>query len=228
MSILPARWRSQLIAVACLGLSLGGCGGLLPKPPERQIYRLMPSFAFSPGLPHVTAQLAVAAPSALAALDTARIATVRSPATLDYFADAEWADHAPFVVQAALLEGFEKSGATAAVGPESLGLHADFVLETALRDFAAIYDSPTAAPHAVVSLNLKLVRLPEHVIVGQTTVRADAAAAANTLADVVAAFDAALGRAVQDAVTWTVGNPALSGHHRSVVSWSRFVQEGGS
>ena len=69
-------------------------------------------------------------PRALDGLDTRRIALHRSAVTLDFFADAEWADQVPFLVREALVASFERSGAVAAVGPEGLGLRADLVLET--------------------------------------------------------------------------------------------------
>ena len=76
----------------------------------------------------------------------------------------------PFLVQTALVEGFEKSAAVPAVGPESLGLRADFILDVAIGDFEAIYDSPDGSPRVVVKLNAKLIRIPERRIVAQMSV----------------------------------------------------------
>ena len=217
------RRRPALAAAASLVVLLAGCGGLLPKPPERPLYRLVPAFAFPNGLPQVAAQLVVAAPSAQGGLDTSRIALTRSAVALDYFADGEWTDHAPALIQSALIDGFEKSGAIAAVAPENLGLNADFVLQSELANFAAVYDSPDKAPRAVIRLDVKLVRLPERKIIAQATLGGEAPAASNTLPDIVAAFDRAVGSAASDAVTWTLRNPALSEAPRSVISRSRFV-----
>lgn len=227
MSTLPCRRRPVFTAAALLVVLLtsSGCGGLIPKPPERQIYRLDAAFAFTgAALPHVPAQLAVATPTALDGLDTRRIALTRTPVTLDYYADAEWTDQAPFLVRDALVQGFEKSGAIAAVGPESLGLHADYLLTTEVRDFEAVYDSPNGAPHVRVVLNLDLVRMPERKILAETVVRGEAAAAANKLPDIVAAFGAALSQAAQGAVVWTVTNPALSPHSGAITSRTRSVR----
>lgn len=206
-----SRLAAAFIAVALLA----GCGGLLPEPPKRQLYRTTPAFAFAAGLPHVRAQLLVAVPTAPAALDSRRIALSRSTVSLDYFADAEWADRAPFLIQTALVEAFEKSAALAGVAPEGLGLRADFVLETALRNFEAVYDSPDGAPRVVVRLDPKLVRLPELRIIAQGSVTREARAAANSVADIVHAFDVALGEAAQQVVIWAVTNPALSERGRA-------------
>lgn len=218
-------WRRALAPIASaalLGL-LAACGGLLPEPPQRQLYRLAPSVSFPAPLPHVAAQLLVAAPSAPAGLDTRRVALSRSPVSLDYYADAEWEDRVPFLVQAALVDAFDRSGSLAGVGPERLGLRFDFVLETAITDFQAVYDAPDRPPHAVVGLVAKLIRMPDRQIVAQASFRGDAPAAVNALADIVRAFDAALGDAAQQVVSWTVTNPALSRRAGSLLSRPRFV-----
>lgn len=200
--------RALAIAAAALLPLLAGCGGLLSGPPQRQLYRVNPSFAFSAGLPHTTAQILVAAPSAPAGIDTARIALSNSPVSLDYFADAEWADRVPFLVQSALVAAFERSAAARA--SDSADLRADFVLETGVRDFEAAYEAPNAPPLVKVALNARLVRMPARDIVAQTTVRREQRAAANAMPDIVRAFDGALGGAASELVTWTVGTPALA------------------
>ena len=217
------RSRVCLIALAALLPLLAACGGLLSGPPQRDLYRLNPAIAFPPGLPQVKAQLLVAIPSAPSGLDTARIALSRSPVSLDYYANAEWTDRAPFLVQAALVEGFQKSAAVPAVAAESGGLRADLLLDTAIRDFQAMYDSPNAAPRVVVALDARLVQMPSRKIVAHTVVRRAARAAANTLDAVVQAYDAALGEAAVDLVRWTVSDPALSAGRASAIRRSRFV-----
>jgi cholesterol transport system auxiliary component len=210
------------VAILTLVVLLAGCG-LLSEAPKRQIYRTSPAPAFTATLPHVAAQLLVAMPTAPAGLDTERIALSRAAVSLDYFADAQWADRVPFLVQTAVVEGFEKSAAIPAVGPESLGVRADFVLEIAIGDFQAIYDSPDGAPRIVVRFNAKLVRIPERRIIAQMSVSREAKAAANAMPEIVRAFDQALGGAIEQIVTWTVSNPALSERRRSVISRTRFV-----
>ena len=226
---MSAPWpRPALRPIALLILLslLAGCGGLLPSPPERQIYRLRPQMAFAAPLPHVAAQLLVATPSAQAGLDTRRIALSQTPLSLEYFAGVEWGDRVPFLVQAALVAGFEKSRAIAAAGTEASGVRADFVLDTSVHDFEAVYDSPNRPPHVRVALTAQLVRLLDRSIVAQTTATGEAAAAGNAVPAVVAAFDGALGGAVQQLVGWTLttlASPALSARRGSVISRTRFV-----
>jgi cholesterol transport system auxiliary component len=221
-----AQAARQLRLFALLGLMpiLSACGGLLPSPPERTLYRLNPTIAFATPLPHVRAQLLVATPTAAAAIDTRRIALIPTPLSMDYYAGAEWADRVPFVIQTALVEAFLKSGAIRAAGPEDLGLRADFVLQTSVRDFAAVYDSPKAPPHVRVRLAATLVRMPDREIVAQTVVNGEAPAAGTSVTDVIPAFDRALGTASRDLVIWTLSNPALSRPHAAVLSRTRFVR----
>ncbi len=217
----------RLIAILMLIPLLAGCGGILSAVPERQIYRTSPTPAFAALLPRSAAQLLVAVPTAPAGLDTERIALSRAAVSLEYFAGVQWTDRVPLLVQTALVEGFEKSAAIPAVGPESLGVRADFVLEVAIGDFQAIYDSPDGAPRIVIRLNAKLVRIPERRIIAQMSVSREAKAAATALPEIVRAFDSALGGAVEEIVTWTLRNPALSERRRAVISRTRFVHATG-
>ena len=204
----PGR-RSPLLAVG-VAVVLASCGGIFSEPPQRKLYQLKPAVSFAAPLRHSSVQLLLALPNAPAGLDTDRIALSRSPMSLDYFADAQWADRAPLLVQTALLDGFEKSGAVPAVGRDSAGLRADVILESDLRDFAAIYDSPNAPPRATVAFTVKLIKIPERKIIAQKSVSRQQPAAGDTIPEIVRAFDMALGGAVEEAVSWTVGNPALS------------------
>ena len=77
------------------------------------------------------------------------------------------------------LDAFEKSGAVPAVGRDNAGLRADFILETELRDFAAVYDSPNGPPRVTVASTLKLIKIPERKIVAQQRVIRQQPAAGN-------------------------------------------------
>ena len=211
----PASRLSALLAIGA-AILLAGCGGILSEPPQRKLYQLKAPVSFTAPLRHSSAQLLLALPNAPAGLDTERIALSRAPMSLDYFADAQWADRAPLLVQTALLDGFEKSGALPAVGRDSAGLRADFILETDLRDFAAAYDSPGGPPRVTVAFNVKLIKIPERKIIAQKSVARQQPAAADTIPEIVRAFDAALGGAVEEAVRWAVAQPALSSARASL------------
>ena len=209
------RWLARSLAIG-MAVLLAGCGGIFSDTPRRPLYQLKPTVAFAAPLRPVSAQLLIALPSAPAGLDTARVALSRAPMSLDYFADAEWADSTPVLLQSALLDAFEKSGAVPAVGRDNAGLRADFILETDLRDFTAVYDSPNGPPRATVAFTVKLIKIPERKIVAQRVVARQQPAAGTTIPAIVEAFNTALAGAVEETVRWVAGVPALSGARASL------------
>jgi len=203
------RWRLAPSFAIAAALLAAGCGGIFSDTPRRPLYQLKPALTFGAPMRPIAAQLLVALPSAPAGLDTNRVALSRSAMSLDYYADAEWSDSAPLLVQSALVDAFEKSGAFPSVGRDSAGLRADFILETDLRDFTAVYDSPNAPPRVTVALTLKLIKIPDRKIVAQHTVLRQQPAAGTAIPDIIQAFNGALAGAVEEAVRWTAGIPAL-------------------
>jgi cholesterol transport system auxiliary component len=205
-----ARRRGAASLLLCLPMLLAGCGGLLPKAPDRPLYRLNPVVTLQQPPRRVPALLVIATPTASAGLDTKRIALIRSPVAIEYYADGEWIDRPPFLVKEALIEGFQKSRAFAGVGSEGLGLNADYVLNTDIRDFTAIYDSPDGPPLVRVRLAAELITMPGRDIAAATSVTREARAGAADLPSIVTAFDRALGDAVRDIIAWAANNPTLS------------------
>lgn len=203
----------QSLAVVLLVLSLGGCAKLFTEPP-RPLFRLTAPADFPPQTHQVAAQLAIGVPYAPAAIDTQRIAMSRSPTSLDYLADGDWADRAPPLVKTALIEAFENSKAFAAVGPDSLDLRPNFVIESDLRHFEAVYDSPTGPPVVWVQMEVKLVKVPQHAILAETLINARQPASANATPQIVLAFDAAMADAAKQIIPWVLANPALSAPRR--------------
>ena len=207
----PDTGRRAITALLlCLPALSAGCGGLFGKAPERSLYRLNPNVAPAQPLPRVAALLVVATPTAAAGLDTTRIALIRSPVAIDYYADGEWIDRPPFLVKQALIEGFQKSGAFAGVASEGLGLNANYVLNTDIRDFTAIYDTPEGPPLVRVRIAAELIAMPDRGIAAATSITREARAGATDLPSIVQAFDPALGDAVQAIIVWAATNPAVT------------------
>ena len=140
---LNASRRRALIASALmlpLALTLAGCELAVPgQGPPPALYRLTPKSTFSEGLPVVDWQLILEAPVADAGLSTTRVALQMSPTQLEYYALASWTDRAPLMVQTLMVESFENSRHIVAVGRESVGLRADYILKSELREFQAEY-----------------------------------------------------------------------------------------
>jgi cholesterol transport system auxiliary component len=213
----PQRRRGlSRVGIAMLVILLAGCAGLLTKPP-RPLFQLSAPADMPANLPHTSAQIVVDAPYAPEGLELRRIAVVRTQNAIDYLADGDWADRTPNMVRSVLVEAFENSKSVAAVGPDSLDLRADFEIEGDLRHFEAVYDSAaggSGAPTAVVSLAVKLVKVPERKILAQTMITARQPASANATAAIVEAMNQAMASVAKQVVAWTLTNPALSATHR--------------
>ncbi len=214
-------WRlsRRALAPAFLGLA-AGCTRLFSGPAPK-LYRVTAAAGFPPDLPHRAGQLLIEMPQAAGGLDTRRIALSRSPVSLDYFADAEWTERVPQLVQTALVDSFENSGAVAVLGRDSAGLRADFLLRSEIRRFEADYGTAAGPPVARVAIVVRLVRLPAGAIIADTLFAARVPAQANTMPDIVAAYDAALGQVLKRIVLWTLANPALAPARRRRARGSR-------
>ncbi|HEY2446599.1 MAG TPA: ABC-type transport auxiliary lipoprotein family protein [Rhizomicrobium sp.] len=205
-TVFSSTRRSVLVAGGAT-LMLSGCGGSLlgPSNPPLQLYRLRPSAWPADGGARVAWQLAIARPSAAQSLDTERIALERG-AMMDYYADAQWSDSVPRLVQALLVEGFEKSGRILAVAPESGGARADYTLESEIREFDAQYASENGVPTIAIEIQARLME-SRGSVVASLDARQTQAASANSVASVVAAFDAAMGAVLNQIVSWALTAP---------------------
>ncbi|MDH3476005.1 MAG: ABC-type transport auxiliary lipoprotein family protein [Rhodospirillales bacterium] len=189
---------------APLAALLGGCEQLVPgQGPPPVLYRLTPKSTFREDLPVVRWQLILELPLANAGLNTTRIALWPNPTQIDYYARASWTDRAPAMIQTLMIESFENAKRIVSVGRESIGLRADFVLKTEIREFQSDYLEP-GKPLAHVGINAKLVAMPERAIVGSESFDSLVAAKADRMPDIIDAFDEALGKCLRRLVEWTL------------------------
>jgi len=209
---LAGRW---LALVALLGL-LSACLLELPgtgTPPR--MYVLTPKSTFSDTLPRVDWQLLVELPQAQAGINTARIALRDSPIELRYFELSNWTDLAPRMIQTLIVESFENSDRIVAVGREAIGLRADYVLKTELREFQAEFSQrlPQKAevgigkippPTIRVRINAKLIKMPRRSIVASKNFEYLIDAKENSMEEIIGAFDASLGKSMRRLVEWTL------------------------
>lgn len=187
-------------------LTLAGCGSILgPSSPPPQIYLLQPQFG-PVDAPTVKWQLAVGMPSSDDSLDRQRIALHRG-LTMDYYADAQWTDEAPKVIQTLFVEAFEKSGHIGAVGRDSDGIHAEYLLQMELRDFEARYDNGDAAPEIAVDIVAHFLKLPGREALSTLEASKTVRASANSIPAVVEAFNEATGQVVEQIVAWALRVP---------------------
>jgi cholesterol transport system auxiliary component len=210
------RQIGWLCGVALAGLlMLPGCAVMgLSSPPD--LYHLSAPSRFAGDLPTAGWQLLIDVPSAPAGIDTSLIAVGEGGGKISYFANSNWVDRAPLMLQSLILESLENTHRIVAVGRDAVGLKADFVLKTELREFQAEYGgaSPKDGTARVrVRLGAKLVRMPGRSIVAGENFESDAVAASSSFSDVVAAFDEATADILKRLAEWTLragqaANPA--------------------
>ena len=202
----------SLLLSAC---GISDLGEVISPPPPPQIYVLQPAIQSSQQGQRLPIQLTVAVPDAPASIDTIRIALNPTPSTMDYYADAAWADRAPVLIQSLLIQAFEAANRVA-VARDTDGILADYLLRTELREFQARYsggvapnpDQPASPPEISVRLDARLVAVSERRVVRNTSVSYSAQARTNEMNGIVAAFNEALGGALAEIVNWTLAEAA--------------------
>lgn len=189
------------LAAACL---LGGCGSVianLEQPPD--LYQLTPKSSFGDDLLPVDWTLVIDQPNSTAAINNTRIALMQSLIQVQYYANSNWTDRAPAMVQGLIVESFENSGLIPSVGRQAAGLRSDFVLLPELREFQAEYFNGTP-PVAHVRINVKLIKMPDRKIVANASFEQSIQATADSIDPIVEAFDDALGKVLKKLVRWTL------------------------
>ena len=205
--ILPRR----ALLLGGAALALAGCSDLIgPSSAPVQLYALKPSGGAPTAGPKVPWHLSVGMPTATDYLDRARVALIKPDTSVDYFADSQWTDHLPVLVQEALVEAFENSGRIDGVAAESDGFKADYVLQTDLRDFEARYDQADGIPTAVVRIEAKIAPTIGRSIASSLQSSHQVQATQNSVAAAVQAMDAALGQALAEIVNWALSQPMPS------------------
>lgn len=211
VSALPSPDRRRVLAglgtTSLAAMLLSGCAVQLPgtgEPPR--IFVLSPKSTFNENLPKVDWQLLIDTPIAAAGINSSRIALRQRQIELQYFANAAWTDAAPKMIQTLMVESFENSGKIVSVGRQAVGLRANYILATDLREFQAEYleDGPNAPPEVRVRFNAKLVKMPERRIIASETYDYLIPAQSTALIDIVMAFDEALGKVLKRLVEWAL------------------------
>jgi cholesterol transport system auxiliary component len=201
---IPACRQVLKFALAVPLTGLAACQVAVPgQGPPPDLYRLSPKSTFRDDLPKVDWQLVLETPRANAGIDTTRIALQRAPLQIEYYARAQWSDRAPQMIQTLMIESFENSGRIVAVGRDSVGLRADFVLKTELREFQIEYFDG-GLPRGHVAMAARLVQQPRRAIIGSTAFEARVPAKEDSIPSVIEAFDEALGKVLRRLVEWTL------------------------
>jgi cholesterol transport system auxiliary component len=189
------------LAAATLAPALSACGlGGGPPPPQ---FTLSPVTGFPPGQRPVRWSLVVDEPTAPRQIDTSRIAVMNGPFQVKYYADVEWTDTAPSMVQLLLLQSFQNTGRLPVVAPTRQTLAADFLLLSTLRKFQVDRDA-AGTPQAEATLETTLMRMPRREPVATARFERATPLAGDSIDAVTAAFNASLGEVMRRVVEWTL------------------------
>jgi cholesterol transport system auxiliary component len=192
---LTRRRLLRIAALAPVAPALAGCSIGGTNPPRKFSLRpLSPLDAPGPSW-----SLGIDSPKALKGLDSERIAYRAGPYELQYYADADWIDLAPEMVQRVLVRSFQNR-TRLAVSDRTMGsAPPDFLLSSLLQDFQA-----DGGKGAQVSLVATLSPANRRKIVRTKTFEASARSSDDRIEQVVGAFDEAMGRIATDLIAWTL------------------------
>lgn len=215
MSLSVKFWSVALLLLTLVP-GCGGIGELVAVTKPNELYVLSPKSTFDANLPALRYQITVEEPTATAAVNTDQIAVQPTPLRVQYLPEARWVNRAPLIVQALLIESFENSGKVPAVGSSTIGLRADFLIVTDIREFQAIVpqDDPDGPLLIDVRLNIKILDAFSDRIIASQSFEETVNAQTDAPDQVVSAFDEALGDTMRDAVEWSVREIAAYGAPR--------------
>jgi cholesterol transport system auxiliary component len=193
----------RLLAAAAASLALVGCVSLLPKTPAAQLYRFKADLgpaAAAPAGRRVDVALAPLSFTQAAAGDRLLIVDGAEAA---FIADTRWVAPADALFRESLMRSFDSAPGTRLLEPRQAPA-ASLVMDVRVDTFEAEYRAGMkAAPTVVVGLNVRLVRVPDRVVVAEKQFQSEVKAGDNRLSAIVPAYDAALTQALKDLVAWT-------------------------
>jgi phospholipid/cholesterol/gamma-HCH transport system substrate-binding protein len=169
-------------------------------PPPKTIYDLAAPTAFPPVKEVSSAQLAVGEPTVTLGLDTQRILVVPQ-GDRPGFADAQWSDSIPKLVQARLVQAFENFSLQRAVTRAAPEIVADEQLLVDIRSFQV---SAAKEPAAEVVLTAKILSKDGRVLASKIFTQ-EAQLAELRPATAAAGINEAFGKAAAEIVVWASG-----------------------
>jgi ABC-type uncharacterized transport system auxiliary subunit len=192
--------RVALRVVALLCLYLAGCSGLFQSKakPEQTYYLRPPAASTAPPATSAATpvSLRVMRPVADPGLDTAHIMLVQADHRMNFYSGSRWPAPAPELIEALAVETLRASGEWSSVEGSASPFPSDYLLHVHVRRFEADYTEGGAAPVARVVLDCILGRRQGRDVLATFSASGEAAAAANRLGEVVAAFEQATGTAL--------------------------------
>lgn len=197
------RWAGMSLAV------LASACTLLPEQKTVDIYRLPSSLAAAAPAGKVQGwSLRIRNPHADAILDSARIAVIVKGDQLSTYGGARWTDAPPTLLRGRLAQAFRLDGRLASVSTTDSNVRADLELDSDLRAFQSEYRG--SVPHAVVSLDARLISTSTRRVVASRSFEIAQAADGVEVPAVVSAFGLASDALAAQVVQWAVEQGGLA------------------
>lgn len=190
--------RSLLPFLPAIALLLGGCSTLISAPAPATYDLTAPKDVSARG--NSRAQIMVAEPTALQAINSDRILVHGANGQISYLPAAQWADRLPLLVQARLIQTFENAHRIGMVGRPDDKFTPDALLVTELRDFQI---DAGATPVAVVTVAARVVSQKSGRIVAANLFSARVPTSGLNGQQATSALDQALRKVLVDIMGWT-------------------------
>ncbi len=191
------RSHAALAIAAAAAMLTGGCSGLLHRDaPADQTYVLRAAArpatsAASPAADARSSSLRIGRTITAPGLDGDRVVLLRSDHRMDHFAGSRWIAPIPQMIEDLAAETLRGSGAWSSVHDSQGAFPTDYFLQLDIRRFEADY-TQSEAPTVHVVLDCTLGRRADRERVVHFVAEGSAAADANRMTSVIAAFESAV------------------------------------
>ncbi|MBX7146910.1 MAG: ABC-type transport auxiliary lipoprotein family protein [Alphaproteobacteria bacterium] len=178
---------------------MNGCTILPDVERPVQLYTLTPLASFSGGpIQKNNSQIIIERPISSSALETVRLIIKHNTHQLDYLGDVQWVDNTPAMVQNLLIETLSNSNIFKAVGNETSGLKADFLLKTDLQEFNIFENNQKISLN--IRMNIKLLSMPDRQIIDTMSIENKIDLSDRQINNVIAGFDTIFHKTMQEIV----------------------------
>lgn len=217
-------WRAQtrlplLLSAILLGPlagSLAGCSGLFhSNAPPQQVYFLRATAAKNDPAPAspIAASLRFNRPSVGPGLDSEQIVLVQSDRRMSFFVASRWAAPTSIMIDMLAVEKLRSSGMWQSVADSGSLFPSDYVIQVTVRRFEAEYTGSNTAPDVHVALDCLVGKREGREVLANFVAEGSAAASANKLSAVIAAFETATNAAIDSLSAQTLDTVRASIAH---------------
>ncbi|AIK97068.1 ABC-type transport auxiliary lipoprotein family protein [Candidatus Odyssella acanthamoebae] len=193
----------RVLFILCLLLT--ACGPLIPTPGEAPKRYTLSHLEENNRAPVIPRQLIIEVPTAAVSLDSVRVAVVPAPQQINYYADMEWSDRLPALVQESIVYSLQNQHLFRSVTRSSDGVIPDQSLKIDIRKF---YIDQTGIPTAQAEYFIRLMDVGTRHEVASKTFTASIPLRGEVTSELIAAaLDRANRQIIEDLQGW------LSRHH---------------